>query len=239
MKLKLFLLLLGLMSFPSWSVPLKIELVKIPKGTYQIGCDIFVDKRCDLSDGEDRPLKVVNSKEFKISKYEITQGQYNKCIKGKFCTLPKKGFTPKKNPKKPITSVTWSQARAFCKWLKLDLPNENEWEIAARSGDTRIYSWGNNPPNCETSNFSYLCKSDLKDVGSFPRDMSSFGLYDVVGNVEEWTLDMFSNKYPVHLKVVRGGSYRSDEWHSRLSHRTHAKEDSAAPERGFRCASAD
>ncbi len=223
-----------------------IELVQIPAGKYWVGCDKSIDKTCSPAE---QPGRFIESPSFKMGKFEITQMQFEECVKSGNCFRSKKIF-PKEESNSPITDVTWSQAQQFCKWRKMDLPTEVQWEISARGPDRRIYAWGNIPPTCDTANSSYLCKSKIKPVGSYEKDQSPFGAYDMVGNIEEWVVDWYDEQYLTHYPLpaldkkpsersVRGGSYRSDTWHSRITHRFYALPSDVSGDRGFRCASAN
>ncbi len=92
----------------------------------------------------------------------------------------------------PVFKVTWHQAEAYCNWAGLRLPTEAEWEYAARGGGGDPFPWGDGPPGAETCNclagdaFPYVAP-----VGSFARDCSPFGCFDVTGNVREWVADRF------------------------------------------------
>lgn len=109
---------------------------------------------------------------------------------------------------RPVINVSWDDASAYVKWLSAEtgemyrLLSESEWEYAARAGSTGRYSWGDADPTCDvgrenTANFNDRTKGLFKGcngrqtepVGfSAPND---FGLYDMHGNVREWTQDCF------------------------------------------------
>jgi formylglycine-generating enzyme required for sulfatase activity len=232
------------MSFGS-SHPI-LETVVIPGGTYWVGCDTARDKKCDHTEKPGVEVKVTT---YRISKYEVTQSEFKKCVDAKICVAPSLNFDPIHKPKLPVTMVNWSQADQFCRWVGLKLPSEIQWEVAARGKDHRTYPWGDIEPDCKTSNSSYKCDSFIKNVGSFKKDMSAFGVFDMGGNVEEWIDTWYSKDYYARLpeamqnadfshelKSIRGGSYRSDDWHSRITFRFYDRIDQAAKERGFRCA---
>ena len=94
----------------------------------------------------------------------------------------------------PINCVTWDQARAYCQSQGKDLPTEAQWEYAARGAMTEpVYPWGMQPPddtrlcwNGGTEHNMGTCP-----VGHYPA--AAFGLFDMAGNVYEWTRDCFAN----------------------------------------------
>jgi gliding motility-associated lipoprotein GldK len=185
----------------------------------------------------------------------------------------------------PVVGVTWKQARAFCDWrtnLKKSfnsrlnetpahdyrLPTESEWEMAARGGlNNTLYPWGSyytrNIKGCFVANFKPLRGNYVADspttttammVGKF--DPNNYGLYDVAGNVAEWTstaffesaYDMVHDLNPemqyeakpddppvMKRKVIRGGSWKDIAYFIRVSTRTFEYQDTAKSYVGFRC----
>ncbi|GJM29028.1 MAG: hypothetical protein DHS20C17_16630 [Cyclobacteriaceae bacterium] len=129
----------------------------------------------------------------------------------------------------PVTSVSWFSAKAFLNWCGLRLPSEAEWEKATVGGlyldgdktkkiqnplPDRTYAWGNQDPNTGSI---FRCNMDGDDdgyaytapVGSFPLDKSPYGVYDLAGNVAEWTLDFYTNRFlgDNGYRILRGGSW--------------------------------
>lgn len=152
---------------------------------------------------------------------EVTVDAYAACVKSEKCTPshPEGRFCNVRFPDRgqhPINCVDWRQSRAYCEARGRRLPTELEWEYAARGGDEyRAYSWGNEPPEGRTcwKHVGGSCQ-----VKQFPA--GAFGLYDMIGNVWEWTEDWFGD-YPWPAthgtnKVYRGGSWsrRFEKWMS-------------------------
>ena len=183
----------------------------------------------------------------------------------------------------PVVGVTWKQARAFCVWRTqilntylnsigqtgfqdFRLPTESEWEWAARGQlDLSPYPWGGpyirNSNGCFLGNFKPLRGNYIDDgglqtivVGHYaPND---FGLYDMVGNVSEWTINAFdestynfahdlnmnyeyeakdSDPCTMKRKVIRGGSWKDIGYYLQTSTRTYEYQDTAKSYIGFRC----
>ncbi|MCQ2375842.1 MAG: SUMF1/EgtB/PvdO family nonheme iron enzyme [Salinivirgaceae bacterium] len=183
----------------------------------------------------------------------------------------------------PVVGVTWKQATAFCVWRTnlmnnylireggsfvqdFRLPLEGEWEYAARGGnDLAVYPWGGpytrNDKGCFLANFKPLRGNYIGDGGLYTvavaiYEPNDFGLYDMSGNVAEWTANAFDeseysyshdlspdykrNALPDDLpvmkrKVVRGGSWKDIAYYMQNGTRTYEYQDSAKSYIGFRC----
>ncbi|XP_028169653.1 formylglycine-generating enzyme [Ostrinia furnacalis] len=149
----------------------------------------------------------------------------------------------------PVAHVSWSDAKAFCKWRGARLPTEAEWEAACRGGQRNTkYPWGDKlfPNKKHMANIwqgTFPTHNSAKDgfIGTNAVDLfpeNGFGLHNMAGNVWEWTEDPWSEENPKE-KVKKGGSYlchRSYCYRYRCSARSHNTEDSSAGNLGFRCA---
>ena len=183
----------------------------------------------------------------------------------------------------PVVGISWKQARAFCIWrtqLKnaflngndetfvqdYRLPTESEWEYASRGGlNLSMYPWGGlytrNYTGCFIANFKPLRGNYVDDGGIQTLIVASyepneFGLYDMAGNVAEWTNNAFDesaysythdlnpdyqyNSLPddppaLKRKVIRGGSWKDISYYLQTGTRTYEYQDTAKSYIGFRC----
>ncbi|MEQ1617740.1 MAG: SUMF1/EgtB/PvdO family nonheme iron enzyme [Terricaulis sp.] len=105
----------------------------------------------------------------------------------------------------PVVYVSHSDARAFCQWRGGDLPTLEQWVRAFRGDDGRLYPWGEifDPAKCNTRE-SYRDQTTTP-VRQHSAGQSSFGCYDMVGNVGEWTATSDGGGF-----VLLGGSYADD-----------------------------
>ncbi len=162
----------------------------------------------------------------------------------------------------PMNCVSWEEAEAYCRWAKKRLPSEEEWEYAARGTEGRVYPWGMEPPSEARLN---ACGEEcaraagLEDRGavplyhasdgwvttapvrSFGAGKTSAGVYDLAGNVWEWTSSAYcpygDAACTAAARVTRGGAWNSD---ARSGVRSADRDKNAAGARandvGFRCA---
>ena len=173
-----------------------------------------------------------------ITRTEITNAQYKKCVDAGTCSAT--DLMDLENiifANYPATYVTYRQAQRYCSWLGGSLPDESQWEKAARGNNSRIYPWGDETPSTENlfANIPGLTY-DLAPVGSFPNGISPYGALDMAGNAWEWTSGIFTPECTDH--VIRGGSAAPAEEENffeylQTSYRGHA----ATPNYyiGFRC----
>jgi formylglycine-generating enzyme required for sulfatase activity len=165
----------------------------------------------------------------------------------------------------PVVHIAFDDAQAYADWAGRTLPTEAEWEVAARGGlDRAIYTWGDEPeqPGQRLANywhgeFPYLPDTGYghtAPVGSFPPN--AYGLYDMAGNVWEWTTDWYSGargtqsccaedsydpaqpQFKIPRKVIKGGSFLCADNYC-LRYRPAARRpqmvDTGMSHIGFRC----
>jgi formylglycine-generating enzyme required for sulfatase activity len=151
---------------------------------------------------------------------------------------------------RPMVHVTWFGARAYCQYSNARLPTETEWEKAARGTDGRPFPWGD---EIKRENANYYSSHDVFEkivgglgdttpVGFYNGNTyddfetidspSPYGLYDMAGNVWQWTGDVYED---AHYRYMRGGSKADYAFNLRVWTRNNAGPDYHSPNVGFRC----
>jgi len=218
------------------------NMVLIPAGEFRLGK--VADKNLpqfvpdSTADGNAQPLQDYSVKAFYIDTHEVTHQQ--------FMRFKPQARYPGSKPLEPMRGVNWYEADAYCLWAGKRLPTEYEWEKAARGHDERLFTWGNEFHE-GNANFG----KTVRPVGSFEEDKSPFAVYDMNGNVSEWTASSYApypgsryvdKNFGKNLKVIRGGSfYKRRHGFMKefvmLSHRNPAPPAMRLSDTGFRCAS--
>lgn len=226
---------------------------------------------------DEHPYHKVMLSEYYIDKFEVTLEKYEKCIDAGVCSnsgKPRHYNVHEYNyyctidssapGDFPVNCVNWYGAQTYCKWMGMHLPTEAEWEKAARGGcefyencreGTFIYPWGDEQPSCDLA----IMKDPETEVegcdtgytfpvGSKPDGKSPYGLYDMAGNVWEWTYDWYDEDYFSYSsvqdpqgpesgskKIIKGGSCTFSERVLRSSYRRGLQPAGFYTFSGFRC----
>jgi formylglycine-generating enzyme required for sulfatase activity len=209
--------------------PGALRFVAIPRTAFRRG-DAGGDR-------DERPVREVEVSAFEIGVTEVTVAQFRQFLAETGYEVP--GWfgnqLPPERDEYPICGVSWDDAEAFAIWASIReggvyrLPTEAEWELAARGPRGYLEPWGNErgTPGID-GNWRRITGADMRrrpspvePVGTFRRDRSAFGVYDMAGNVKEWCLDNYDASYyswspsrnpygPTRwsgLKVLRGGAW--------------------------------
>jgi sulfatase modifying factor 1 len=193
------------------------DMVLIPSGEFIMG-------KNSSNPTDWQPEHKVMITAFYMDKCEVTNKQYYEfCINTKTPLPYFWGMAEFRSgmayPDYPVVGVSYFEADKYSKWAGKRLPTEAEWEYAARGGlINKNYPWGDEIDSAKV-NYGRKYKGILK-AGTF--QPNAFGLYDIGGNVWEWTSDNYDSEYYAvspsqdpkgpergRFKVIRGGS-----WHS-------------------------
>lgn len=234
---------------PSTTIPLK--LVAIPAGSFFMG-------DASSANANEKPGATVQVEGFWMSAYEITHDQFSVFFKDEKFTQGSKvdavtrptaqyidlSWNMGKDGGFPVNSMSQDAAMMFCRWLYektgvfYRLPTEAEWEYACRAGSKTSYYFGNDPKLLNQYAW-YKDDSEEKYHKVGEKKPNAWGLYDMLGNVAEWTLDQYDENYfttiagntkdPVippktrYPRSLRGGSYLSSAEELKVTTRMHSE----------------
>jgi formylglycine-generating enzyme required for sulfatase activity/serine/threonine protein kinase len=201
----------------------------IPPGTFTMGCSPGDD---ECSSDERPPHPVTIAKGFWMGETAVTQEAYQRVM----------GTNPSnfKGPKLPVERINWNEAQAYCHAVAERLPSEAEWEYAARAGSTgmrygdidQIAWYGGNSGGTTHA------------VGQ--KQANAWGLFDMLGNVWQWTSDWYADQLPGasvepagpasrQYRALRGGSWNDYPWYLRVSNRNRYVPGYRSNNIGVRC----
>ena len=175
------------------------EMIVIPSGFFTMGSPNTEQAHRIRQEPQHT---VTFTEPFAISKFQVTFADWDACVVAGGCNE----YSPKDQDwgrgQQPVINVSWDDAQQYLAWLSLvtgksyRLLSEAEYEYAARAGTTTTYPWGDeigkNNASCNGCGSQWDNKQPAP-VGSFPPN--KFGLYDMIGNVWEWTEDCWHNNY--------------------------------------------
>ena len=217
------------------------RMVAIPSGNFEIGSGAI------LADNDESPQKQIEMSAFWISEHEVTFEEWDLYFKDNSVPQSKEldgvtRATPQyidltwgmgREAKHPVNSMSQQAAMMYCKWLYTKtgvfyrLPTEAEWEYACKAG-------GRGPDQKTlTAAAIYKNNSDNKFQLVKTKQPNAWGVYDMLGNLSEWTLDQYDPTYyskinakdpvttpgPKYPRTVRGGSFQDEATTLRCSNR--------------------
>jgi formylglycine-generating enzyme required for sulfatase activity len=234
-------------------------MVMISAGEFIMGTNRTDSDNTHLKIGTVKPLYKDQHPEHKvyldafyIDQYEVTNREYKKFIDStQFPELPghwEDGRFPEGEKDLPVTNVTWREALTYALWAGKRLPTEEQWEKAARGTDGGLFPWGDEYQK-GWANVGVDGAKALAAGGSYPKDVSPYHVFDMAGNVMEWTLSWYQpypgsdyqfKKFGKEFKVLRGNGFQKGghyflEAYRYTFYRTEAKPDEYFENVGFRC----
>jgi sulfatase modifying factor 1 len=221
--------------------PKVLEMVKVPGGCYEMGDFLGV------GEANERPKHHVCVKDFLLGQYPVSQMEWIMVM----------GRNPSANGGCgglcPVEDVSWADIQEFLRRLnsrgdrKYRLPTEAEWEYAARSGGKRE-SWAGTSDVKEVGTYAWFIENALfqtHEVGK--KKANGLGLYDMTGNVWQWTSDWYDESYYAaspeqspagpaigKSRVLRGGYWGDPSSMIRTTRRVALPPDARSPGYGFR-----
>jgi formylglycine-generating enzyme required for sulfatase activity len=237
-----------------------IQMVLIGAGPFVLGSKD--------GDADEKPIAEIILDDFYIDKFEVTNSSYKECVDQGGCNAPRRldsqtrleYFGTRQFANYPVVYVSWEDAQNYCKWRGARLPTEIEWEKAARGPDGLRYPWGD---DFETGRTNYcggsvFCPEEPDDgyrdtapVDAFTEGVSPYGVFQMAGNVNEWTADWYDKNFysslsngdenppgPTsgQLRVIRGGSFGLNDQKMRSTNRGSNSPTVVSEYDGFRCA---
>jgi len=200
-----------------------VEFISVPGGTCSMGT------RYGQGWNDEHPVHSVTVDSFRIGKYEVTQAIYESIMNENPSI-----FVSGENP---VNQVSWHKAVEFCERfsrkynVRVRLPYEAEWEYACRAGSVTPFYWGE---KINTDYCFFSVNSDFKIHQVGQKKPNAWGIYDMNGNVWEWCMDWYDERYYKHSpvnnphgpdkgtgRVLRGGAYNSEKAHVMRSSTRH------------------
>jgi formylglycine-generating enzyme required for sulfatase activity len=229
---------LSFSDMPLWQMPLALIGAVLP-----VGCATTVPEIAGDCDSDEMPVHEVCVDDFWMAKYEVTQGQWKSI-------MDENPSRFKKGDDYPVEKVLWKEVQEFIgrirtrTGLPYSLPSEAEWEYAARSGG-KYEKYSGDYPVEEVAWHWNNSNGSTHPVGSLKPN--GLGLYDMSGNVWEFTRDLYRDDYYMKsphenppgaesglFRVVRGGAWFTPPGRVRTSNRSWLKNPGRRAVQGFR-----
>jgi formylglycine-generating enzyme len=237
---------IALHKISSSEMPKPNPMIVVPKGEFIMG----------TFEGafDEKPPRSVFLDTYQINQYEVTQYYYAEFVKATGHRSPLsryvKNIESLNHPNQPAVYVSWEDAESYCRWRGERLPTEAEWEKAARGMRGSVWPWSN---ELKPIFANFMGDEDrgiyTMIVGSYEKDKSPFGLYDMAGNAREWVHDWYEEQYYQHapsrnpmgpdrgdMKTMRGSSWNDSPLAGRTTARMKMFPDYRDTTVGFRCA---
>jgi formylglycine-generating enzyme required for sulfatase activity len=173
-------------------------MIVVPAGSFTMGSPPS-DRQRRIDEVPQRT--VTFAQQFAVGRFELTFDEWDACVADGGCNAFRPSDEGWGRDRRPVLHVRWSDAKAYIAWLSNNtgqtyrLLTEAEYEYATRARTQTAYPWGNdigkNNANCAGCDSQW--KKQTAPVGSFPPN--GFGLYDMVGNVWQWTEDCYNASY--------------------------------------------
>ncbi|MEO0880295.1 MAG: SUMF1/EgtB/PvdO family nonheme iron enzyme [Pseudomonadota bacterium] len=219
------------------------DMAELPGGSFTMGTPPNEPAR---NAAELPPRSVTIPYRYALSAREVTYDQWAACVAEGGCSKAAAADPGWGRGKRPVVNVSYEDAQDYARWLSgktgqtYRLPTEAEWEFAARAGASTPFSFGS---AVTTSRANYngqykyggpagVYRRATLPTGSFKPN--AYGLYDMHGNVWEWTSDCWQDA--CEKRVLKGGAWNSGGWRLRAGHRISGGVNAREFDNGFRVA---
>jgi formylglycine-generating enzyme required for sulfatase activity len=234
------------------------NMAALPAGSFLLGSPPSEPTRRQ----DEGPITDITlAKPFAIATREVTYTEWDACVADGGCRDYRPSDMGWGRGERPVANISYEDAKSYVAWLSAKtgkayrLPSEAEWEFAARGGSRAAFAFGNNvSPETANYNGTYPYFGDAGEfrgrttpVASFAPN--NFGLYDMHGNLWEWTDDCWNDTHagapadgaPVILsacgsRVLKGGAWNTGGWRLRSAHRINKRAAARENDIGFRVA---
>jgi formylglycine-generating enzyme required for sulfatase activity len=217
------------------------QMIFIPGGSAIIGSDEneieFASKTWDVPRDvfvTEVPRERITFRGFYIDQYEVTNAQYKEFVDDTLYPPPphwEKGLYPQNTENHPVTFVSWDDAQAYAQWAGKRLPTAEEWEIAARGLRGQTFPWGATFDSQQV-NIDNI-QEGTAPGGFYQDDVSMYDVYDMGGNVMEWTLTQYEGTKDFF--ILKGSSWRGKPYEARGANQTPGEAVYQLSHIGFRC----
>lgn len=240
------------------------EMMVVPTGSFAMGSPESEPERFD----NEQPLHTVRiDYPLAIGRFELSFDEWDACVAARGCGNYRPDDEEWGRGDQPAISVSWEDAQAYVNWLsfrtrrRYRLLSEAEWEYAARAGTRSAFHTGacidSDDANFNASRPFADCRStarmyprEPRAIGSYPAN--AWGLYDLAGNLWEWTQDCYNDSYAdaprdgsawetgdCSFRISRGGGYLSKPLMLRSAYRNGFSSDERSSSIGFRVAASE
>ena len=218
------------------------NMKRIPAGHFWMGSGE------ESKNNTEKPKHRLSLPTYHIDIFPVTNREYLRFVESTghpeplFIKNPEYG-----DPMQPVVGVSLYDALEYAKWINKRLLTEAEWEKAAKGEKNLTYPWGNKYAN-DMANVDYMLNRTSR-VDQFPNGISSYGCFDMIGNVWEWCFDWYDEKYYTlsppdnpngpkngKAKVIRGGAWDTIYLNARNAFRFFSDPSVKSNNIGFRCA---
>lgn len=238
-------------------------LIRVPAGSLALGStlDEIVEAAaaCNRAAGRlacrvedfwsERRDQTVHVPTFGLDRTEVSVAAYQRCVRAGRCAPHRMSASLLDGPRPdelPVTTITQADAADYCAFRGARLPSEDEWELAARGPNRRVYPWGNvfharrvnggdGPPRLTSDRDGHEL---LAPTGAFPSGATPLGILQLSGNAAEWTASAETDAAGTKTGrvLVRGGHFASPPWDLRAARREAVDPGERHSTIGFRCA---